>query len=82
MSLGEEGQGIIPFSTYIAAIRKSRLLFWILHRERHIFTSAHAPTASRQVHKSAGGIRDAGTIVEKKERERGDCGTLIPGTAM
>ena len=63
---------IVTFRTYMAAIRKSRLLFWILLRERHIFTSAHAPTASRDVHKSVGGIRSAGTTVEKKERERGD----------
>ena len=66
----------------MAAIRKSRLLFWILLRERHIFTSAHAPTASRDVHKSAGGIRNAGMMVEKNERERGDCGTSVPGIAM
>ena len=63
---------ISSFSTYMAAIRKSRLLFWILLRERHIFTSAHAPIASRDVHKSAGGIRSAGTMVENNERERGD----------
>lgn len=47
-----------------------------------MFTSAHAPTASRDVHKSTGGIRDAGTMVEKKARERGDYGSLIPGREM
>jgi len=37
-----------------------------------MFTSAHAPMASKKVHRSVGGIRDAGTIVEKTERASGD----------
>jgi len=59
--------------TYKAAIRISRLLFWTLLRERHTFTSAHAPTASSNVHRSVGCMRDVGTIVEKRDKASGDC---------
>jgi hypothetical protein len=66
--------------TYIAAIRKSRSLFWMLLRERHMFTNAQAPAASINVHRSVGWIRDVGTTVEKRDRARGDYGTSIsPG---
>ncbi|KAH9168013.1 hypothetical protein EDB89DRAFT_1909649 [Lactarius sanguifluus] len=41
----------------------------MLLREHHIFTSAHAPTASKDVHKSAGGIRDAGVMTPSCTRE-------------
>lgn len=37
-----------------------------------MFTRAQAPTASTHVHKSVGGIRDAGTAVEKRDSARGD----------
>ena len=56
----------------MAAIRKSRSLFWMLLRERHMFTRAQAPTASTHVQRSVGGIRDAGTMVEKRDSARGD----------
>ena len=63
--------------TYMAAIRKSRPLFWILLRERHMFTNAQAPTASTNVHRSVGGISDVGTMVEKRDKARGDYETPI-----
>lgn len=62
---------------YIAAIRKSRSLFWMLLRERHMFTNAQPPTASTNVHRSVGWIRDVGTTVEKRDKARGDYGTSI-----
>jgi len=38
-----------------------------------MFTRAHAPMASKKVHRSVGGIRDAGTTVEKTESASGEC---------
>jgi hypothetical protein len=64
--------------TYIAAIRMSRLLFWILLRERHMFTNAQAPTESRNVHRSVGGVRNTGMTVEKTESESGDYNGVNP----
>ncbi len=58
--------------TYKAAIRMSRSRFWTLLRERHIFTSAHAPMTSNNVHRSVGCIRDVGTMVEKTDNASGD----------
>ena len=37
-----------------------------------MFTRAQAPTASTHVQRSVGGIRDAGTMVEKRDSARGD----------
>ena len=71
----------LSYFTYKAAIRISRLLFWTLLRERHTFTSAHAPTASNDVHRSVGCIRDVGTIVEKRDNASGDCMKHELGTA-
>jgi hypothetical protein len=50
----------------------SRPLFWVLLRERHIFTSAHAPTASQNVHSSVGCILDVGMTVENRDSASGD----------
>ena len=71
--LGKQVKEDHRYHTYKAAIRISRLLFWTLLRERHTFTSAHAPTASNDVHRSVGCIRDVGTIVEKRDNASGDC---------
>jgi hypothetical protein len=45
-----------------------------------MLTNAHAPTASRNVQRSIGGIRDVGMIVEKSESESGDYDVSIWGT--
>ncbi len=37
-----------------------------------MFTRAQAPTASTNVHRSVGWIRDVGTMVEKRDNARGD----------
>ena len=47
-----------------------------------MFTNAHAPTASRNVHRSVGGIRDVGMMVEKSESESGDYDVSIWDTEM
>ena len=65
--------------THKAAIRMSRSLFWTLLRERHIFTSAHAPMASQNVHSSVGCIHDVGMTVEKRDSASGDYGEISFG---
>jgi hypothetical protein len=47
-----------------------------------MFTNAHAPTASRNVHRSVGGIRDVGMMVEKMESESGDYDTSVRVTKI
>jgi hypothetical protein len=47
-----------------------------------VFTNAHAPTASINVHRSVGGIRDAGMMVEKRESESGDYDASIRNTRI
>ena len=74
----EQQNAGVPSWTYMAAIRKSRPLFWRLLRERHTLTRAQAPTASTHVQRRVGGIRDAGTMVEKRDSARGDYRDINP----
>ena len=47
-----------------------------------MFTNAHAPTASINVHRSVGGIRDVEKMVEKRESESGDYDASIRNTTI
>jgi hypothetical protein len=43
-----------------------------------MFTNAQAPTESRNVHRSVGGVRNAGMTVEKRDSESGDYNAVNP----
>jgi hypothetical protein len=59
--------------THIAATKPSLELFFTPCLALQIFTNAQAPTTSEVVHKIEQAMLDVGSIVENKDRNKGDC---------